>query len=54
MNVTGTIEAILNQKSGEIWSVSPTATAYEAVAKLAEHNVGSLVGVSDRWPASAQ
>ncbi|MEP6810182.1 MAG: CBS domain-containing protein, partial [Chthoniobacterales bacterium] len=43
MNVTGTIEAILNQKSGEIWSVSPTATVYEAVAKMAEKNVGALV-----------
>ena len=43
MNVTGTIEAILNHKSGEIWSVSPGATVYEAIEKMAEKNVGALV-----------
>ena len=43
MNVTGTIESILNQKSGEIWSVSPDATVYDAVALMAEKNVGALV-----------
>jgi len=43
MNVTGTIDAILNQKSGDIWSVEPDATVYEAVAKMAEKNVGALV-----------
>ncbi len=43
MNVTGTIEVILNNKSGEIWSVSPSATVYEAIEKMAEKNVGALV-----------
>jgi CBS domain-containing protein len=43
MNVTGTIDAILNQKSGDVWSVEPEATVYEAVAKMAEKNVGALV-----------
>jgi signal-transduction protein with cAMP-binding, CBS, and nucleotidyltransferase domain len=43
MNVTGTIDAILNQKSGEIWSVSPDETVYEAVKKMADKNVGALV-----------
>jgi len=43
MNVTGTIDAILNQKSGEIWSVSPESMVYDAVALMAEKNVGALV-----------
>ena len=43
MNITGTIDAILNQKSGDVWSVEPDATVYEAVAKMAEKNVGALV-----------
>ena len=43
MNVTGTIDAILNQKSGDIWSVTPDATVYDAVALMAEKNVGALV-----------
>ncbi len=47
MKVTGTIEAILNQKSGEVWSVTPEATVYEAVALMAEKNVGALVVLED-------
>ena len=43
MNVTGTIDAILNQKSGDIWSVAPDAMVYDAVALMAEKNVGALV-----------
>jgi CBS domain-containing protein len=43
MNVTGTIDAILSQKSGEVFSVAPDATVYDAVAKMAEKNVGALV-----------
>ena len=47
MNVTGSIESILNQKSGQIWSVSPDATVYDAVALMAEKNVGALVVVEN-------
>jgi len=47
MNVTGTIDAILNQKSGEIWSVAPDATVYDAVALMADKNVGALVVMQD-------
>ena len=43
MNITGTIDAILGQKSGEVFSVAPDATVYDAVAKMAEKNVGALV-----------
>ena len=43
MNVTGTIDAILGQKSGEVFSVAPDATVYDAVAKMAEKNIGALV-----------
>ena len=43
MNVTGTIESILNQKSGAIWSIAPDALVYDAVALMAEKNVGALV-----------
>ena len=47
MNVTGTIDAILNQKRGEIWSVAPEAMVYDAIALMAEKNVGALVVVKD-------
>jgi CBS domain-containing protein len=47
MNVTGTIEAILAQKRGEVYSVSPDATVYDAVAMMAEKNVGALLVVEN-------
>lgn len=43
MNISGTIDAILNQKSGDIWSVSPDETVYDAIKKMADKNVGALV-----------
>jgi CBS domain-containing protein len=49
MDVSGTIEKILCQKSGEIWSISPDATVYDAIALMAEKNVGALlVMVNDK------
>ncbi len=47
MNVTGTIDAILSQKSGDIWSVAPDATVYDAVLTMANKNVGALVVMED-------
>lgn len=47
MDVTGSIESILHQKSGEIWSVTPDATVYDAIAMMAEKNVGALLVVQD-------
>ena|SRR5450432_889423 len=45
MDVSGTIEKILSQKGGEIWSISPDATVYDAVALMAEKNIGALLVV---------
>jgi len=47
MNVSGTIEVILNQKSGQIWSIEPDATVYDAIALMAEKNIGALVVVEN-------
>ncbi len=47
MNVGGTIESILNQKNRDVWSVSPDATVYDAVALMAEKNVGALLVVEN-------
>jgi len=43
MDVSGNIGAILNQKSGEIFSVSPEATVFEAIQVLAEKNIGAVL-----------
>ncbi|PYK05980.1 MAG: histidine kinase [Verrucomicrobia bacterium] len=43
MDVSGTIDAILNQKSGEIFTVSPNATVFEAIEMMDNKNVGALL-----------
>ena len=43
MEVSGTIDAILNQKGTEIFSVSPEATVFEAIELMDGKNVGALV-----------
>jgi CBS domain-containing protein len=47
MDVSGTIEKILCQKSGKIWSIAPDATVYEAIALMSEKNVGALLVMED-------
>ncbi|MEY2551092.1 MAG: hypothetical protein QOG12_1236 [Verrucomicrobiota bacterium] len=49
MDVSGTIEAILAQKGTETFTISPDSTVYDAVALMAEKNIGALLVVeSDR------
>ena len=43
MDVSGTIRAILNRKSGEVFSVSPDATVFEAIEMMDKKNVGALL-----------
>lgn len=43
MDVSGTIDKILRQKSGQIWSITPDATVYDAIKLMAERNVGALL-----------
>jgi CBS domain-containing protein len=47
MDVSGNISAILSQKSGEIFSVSPETTVHDAVAMMDEKNVGALLVMKD-------
>ncbi len=49
MEVSGNISGILNQKSGEIFSVRPDATVFEAIEMMDNKNVGALLVIdSDR------
>lgn len=41
-----TIASILKTKGGEVWSLPPTATVYEAVEMMADKGVGALAVVS--------
>lgn len=42
MEIAGTVSSILNAKDSQIWSIAPTATVFEAIALMAEKNVGAL------------
>jgi CBS domain-containing protein len=47
MKSVDTIESVLKLKGGEVLSVAPTATVYEAIAKMSEKGVGSLLVMSE-------
>jgi CBS domain-containing protein len=38
-----TVKDILRGRSGEIWSVTPTTTAYKALEVMSEKNIGALL-----------
>jgi CBS domain-containing protein len=42
-----TARQLLDQKGKTIWSIEPDATVFDAVAKMAEKNVGSLLVMDD-------
>lgn len=43
MDVSGNISAILSQKSGDIYSISPDAMVFEAIEMMNNRNVGALL-----------
>jgi CBS domain-containing protein len=42
MNIAGNIDAVLSRKGSQVWSISPDATVFDAIALMAEKNVGAL------------
>src|SRR5258708_6897310 len=48
MELHDTVESVLKQKKGtSIWSIPPDATVYEALALMAEKEIGSLLVMAD-------
>jgi len=43
MNPYGTISEILNHKGGQVWSISPDETVFDAIELMAEKNIGALL-----------
>jgi CBS domain-containing protein len=41
-----TVRAVLSQKGRAIWSISPDASVYDAVASMSEKHIGALVVLS--------
>ena len=42
MEVAGTVTSLLSQKNPAIWSIGPDATVFDAIALMAEKNIGAL------------
>jgi CBS domain-containing protein len=42
MKVLDTVEMILREKHGEVWSISPDATVYEALQIMSDKEIGAL------------
>jgi CBS domain-containing protein len=43
MKVLDSVSAILKQKGGEVWSIDPDATVYEALEVMANKGIGALL-----------
>lgn len=43
MQVLDRVSEVLRQKGGQIWSISPKATVYDALRIMADKNIGSLL-----------
>ena len=42
MKIAGTISGILAQKGSTVWSIAPTAMVFDAIALMADKNIGAL------------
>ena len=38
-----TVRQLLDQRGGKLWSIHPDATVFDAIAKMAEKDIGSLL-----------
>lgn len=47
MKLVDPISTVLRQKGGEVWSVSPDASVYEAIEMMADKRIGALLVLAD-------
>jgi len=47
MKLTDTINSILKSKGGQLWSVTPDQSAYQAIEVMVEKRVGALLVISE-------
>jgi len=43
MELTGKIGSLIGKKGGQVWSLAPTASVYDAIVMMAEKQVGALL-----------
>ena len=48
MHITGTIDALLYQKSADLWTVSPNSTVFDAIRLMSDKNIGALLVMEGR------
>jgi CBS domain-containing protein len=48
MEIAGKVGSLLRRKSGEIWSLDPSASVFDAIRLMAEKQVGALLVMRDR------
>lgn len=47
MEISGKVGTLLRNKSGEVWSLDPSASVYDAIRLMAEKSVGALLVMRD-------
>ena len=47
MEISGTVDALLRDKSPTVWSINSDATVFEAIRSMAEKNIGALPVLRD-------
>ncbi len=47
MNISDTVEQLLQRKGTQVHSITPSATVYEAIELMAKQNIGALVVISN-------
>lgn len=47
MGITGTLRSVLSRKGSAVSSISPDATVYEAVARMADEDIGALAVIKN-------
>jgi CBS domain-containing protein len=47
MTSVDTLDSLLQFKGRQVWSIAPTATVYEAIARMSEKSVGALLVLSE-------
>lgn len=50
MEISGTISAILREKSGAVHTIAPEASVFEAIRIMADRNIGALLVMSGEAP----
>src|ERR1700727_3046342 len=47
MKPLDTLDSVLRFKGRQVWSIAPTATVYEAIARMSEKSVGALLVLAE-------